>query len=152
MIGLDTNVLVRYFAQDDPVRSPKATRVMERLSPDEPGLVSIVAIVGTIWVLARAYGLPAREIADIVEGLLQADALVVESEQEVFIAAVAGKDGEGTFSDALVAALGVKAGCARTLAFDRKASRFQGFALLSRASPAVGIDPLPAAFRPPKLR
>ena len=64
MIGLDTNFLVRYLAQDDPVQSPKATEIIERrLTEENPGYVSIVAMVETVWVLDRAYRLPAHEIA-----------------------------------------------------------------------------------------
>jgi len=55
--------------------------------------------------------------------MLQADALVVESEQEVFTAMIALKEGRGSFADALIAALGAKAGCSATATFDRRAPR-----------------------------
>jgi predicted nucleic-acid-binding protein len=130
MIGLDTNVLVRYLAQDDPVQSPKATEVIERrLTADSPGLVSIVAIVETVWVLDRAYGLAAHEIAAAVERVLQTEVLIVENEQEVFAAMIALKAGQGSFSDAVIAGLGARAGCSGTLTFDRKALRLPGFEL-----------------------
>lgn len=130
MIGLDTNVLVRYLTQDDPIQSPRATDFMEHLlTADNPGFVSIVAIVETVWVLDRAYGLGAIEIAATVERLLQADALMVENEQEVFTAMIALKEGHGSFADAVIAALGAKAGCAHTVTFDRKALRLPGFQL-----------------------
>lgn len=128
MIGLDTNVLVRYLAQDDPVQSAKATAILERrLSEENPGFVSIVATVETVWVLDRAYGLAPRDIAAAVERMLQIDVLVVENEQEVFTAMIALKEGHGSFADALIAALGARAGCVRTLTFDRKALRLPGF-------------------------
>jgi predicted nucleic-acid-binding protein len=131
MIGLDTNVLVRYFAQDDPVQSPKATEIMEiRLTEDEPGFVSVVTMVETVWVLSRIYELSDQEIASAVERMLQADTLVIQNEQEVFTAAVALKAGRGSFADALIGALGTWAGCASTLTFDRKASRLGTFELL----------------------
>jgi len=131
MIGLDTNVLVRYLAQDDPVQSAQATELFERqLTGDNPGFLSVVAMVETVWVLDRAYGLPAHEIAAAVERTLQADVLVVESEQEVFSAMIALKEGQGSFADALIEALCAKAGCSRTLTFDRQASRLPGFELL----------------------
>jgi predicted nucleic-acid-binding protein len=54
MIGLDTNVLVRYLTQDDPIQSPKATAIIERhLTEQNPGFVSVVAMVETAWVLDR---------------------------------------------------------------------------------------------------
>jgi predicted nucleic-acid-binding protein len=128
MIGLDTNIVVRYLAQDDPVQSPKATEIIEhRLTEANPGFVSIVAMVETVWVLDRAYGLPADEIAAAVERMLQADVLLVEHEQEVFMAMVALKEGRGSFSDAIIAALGSRAGCSSTLTFDQKALRISGF-------------------------
>jgi len=130
VIGLDTNVLVRYLAQDDLAQSPKATEIVERgLTAGNPGFVSIAAMAETVWVLDRAYGLDALEIAAAVERLLQADLIVVENEQEVFTAMVALKEGQGSFADALIAALGAKAGCSHTVTFDRKALRLPGFRL-----------------------
>jgi predicted nucleic-acid-binding protein len=130
MIGLDTNILVRYLTQDDPVQSKKATEIMERrLSLQEPGFVSVVAIVETVWVLERAYGFSREEIAGAVERMLQTDELVLENEFEVFTAMVAVKEERGSFADGLIAALGVKAGCLRTLTFDKKALRIAGFEL-----------------------
>jgi len=130
MIGLDTNVLVRYLTQDDPIQSLKATEIIERrLTEGNPGFVSIVAMVETVWVLDRAYNLAAHEIAAAVEGMLQADVLVVEYEQEVFTAMIALKEGQGSFADAIIAALGAKAGCSCTLTFDHEALRLPGFEL-----------------------
>ena len=131
MTGLDTNILVRYLIQDDPVQSPLATRIVEkRLSAVSPGFISVVAMVETVWVLDRAYGFAPTEIADAIERVLQADALVVENEQEVFAATAALREGRGGFTDALIGALGAKAGCSRTLTFDRKAARLPGFVLV----------------------
>jgi predicted nucleic-acid-binding protein len=130
MIGLDTNVLVRYLTQDDAVQSPRATEIIERrLNEENPGFVSIVAMVETVWVLDRAYNFAALEIAAAVERMLQTDVLVVECEQEVFTAMIAFKGGQGSFADAIIAALGTRAGCSCTLTFDQKAARVSGFEL-----------------------
>jgi predicted nucleic-acid-binding protein len=131
MIGLDANILVRHLAQDDPIQSPKATHLIERrLTEADPGFVSVVAMAETAWVLERAYGLSGRDIAAAIEHVLQADVIMVESEQEVFTAMIALKEGHGSFADALIGALGARAGCSRTLTFDRKALRLAGFELL----------------------
>jgi predicted nucleic-acid-binding protein len=128
MIGLDTNVLVRYLTQDDPVQSAKATELIEhRLSERDPGFISIVAMSETVWVLERAYRLSDEEIAATIERTLQADVLVVECEQQVFAAMIALKEGIGSFADALISALGTKAGCSATVTLDRKALRLPGF-------------------------
>ncbi len=128
MIGIDTNILIRYLTQDDPVQSAKATEIFERrLTPRNLGFVSVVAMVETAWVLDRAYGLTAQEIATAVERLLQVEVLAVENEQEVFSAMVVLKQGRGSFADALIAELGAKAGCTHTLTFDQKALPIPGF-------------------------
>jgi len=130
MIGLDTNILVRYLTQDDALQSPKATQIIERrLTEETPGFVSIVAMVETVWVLDRAYGLPAHEIAAAVERMLQTDVLVIENEQEVFTAMIALKEGQDAFADSVIGALGARAGCSCTLTFDHKAARLRGFEL-----------------------
>lgn len=130
MIGLDTNILVRYLTQDDPDQSLKATEIIEqRLTEENPGFVSIVAMVKIVWVLDRAYSFSAHEIAAAVERMLQIDVLVVENEQEVFTAMIALKNGQGTFADAVIAAIGARANCSCTLTFDQKALRLPGFEL-----------------------
>jgi predicted nucleic-acid-binding protein len=131
MTGLDTNILVRYFTQDDPIQSKKANEIIERrLTEDEPGFVSVVTIVETVWVLSRVYDLSNLEIAAAVEGMLQSDTLVIQNEQEVFTAVAALKAGRGSFADALVSALGTWAGCGSTLTFDSKAGRLDGFEVI----------------------
>jgi predicted nucleic-acid-binding protein len=130
MIGLDTNVLVRYVTQDDPVQSAQATAwIEERLTPENPGFISVIAMAETVWVLARTYAVADHDIAATIERLLQADVLVVENEQQVFAAMITLKENQGSFADALIAALGVKAGCSCTLTFDRRALRLSGFKL-----------------------
>jgi len=131
MIGLETNILIRYLTQDDRVQSAKAIEILERrLTPNNPGFVSIVAMVEIVWVLDRAYGLTSQEIATAVERLLQVEVLTIEHEQEVFTAMVALKQGRGSFADALIAELGARAGCTHTLTFDQKAVRLPGFEIV----------------------
>ncbi len=128
MLGLDTNVLVRYLAQDDPIQSWKATQIIEQqLTEEKPGFISLVTMVETVWLLDRVYGLSNRELAAAVERILQADTLLIQNEQEAFTAMVALKTGTGSFSDALIGALGTWAGCSTTLTFDKKAARLKQF-------------------------
>ena len=130
MKGLDSNILVRYLTQDDAIQSPKAAEIIERrITEENPGFVSIVAMVEIVWVLERAYGLATHEIARAIERVLQTDVLVVENEQEVFTAMIVAKEGRGSFADAVIAALGARMGCSCTLTFDRKALRLPGFQL-----------------------
>jgi predicted nucleic-acid-binding protein len=90
MIGLDTNVVVRYVAQDHVVESRTATRIIEKdLSTEEPGFVSVVVMAELAWVLERSYELTQGEVASTIERMLSAEGLVVECEQEVFTAMTA---------------------------------------------------------------
>ena len=57
MIGLDTNVLARYIMQDDAAQAKKATKLIESLTPTEPGYVPLVVVVELFWVLSRSYEL-----------------------------------------------------------------------------------------------
>ena len=131
MIGLDTNVLLRYLAQDDPTHSPRATEIVERsLTVQEPGFVSLVSILEVIWVLKSLFKRSRNEIANDIEMLLAADTLEVQNEQEVYTAVVSLRNGIGTFEDALIGALGVWRGCSATLTFDEDAAkRLHGFQL-----------------------
>jgi predicted nucleic-acid-binding protein len=130
VIGLDTNILIRYLAQDDPVQSLQASEIIERrLTEENPGFISIVVMVEMVWVLERAYRFAARDIASVIERMLQADLLVVQNEQEVFTAMITLKEAQGSFADAVIAALAARENCSCTLTFDHKALRIPGFAL-----------------------
>lgn len=128
MIGLDSNVLLRHLVQDDPVQSRQATEIVEhRLTPQNPGFVSLVAVARIAWALDRSYGLAPPEIAAGIQRMLQSEVLVVQGEQEVFAAMRALQRGRGSFADALIGALGARAGCSHTVTFDRRALRLPYF-------------------------
>lgn len=132
MIGLDTNVLLRFLAQDDPTQSPRATELIEnRLTIENPGFVSLVCVLEIAWVLASLYKRSPAQIADHVEMILAADTLEVQNEQEVYQAVIALRNGSGSFEDALIGALAAWRGCPATLTFDQNAAkRLDGFQLL----------------------
>ncbi len=132
MLGLDTNVLLRYLTQDDPAQSRQATEIVERRLTDEnPGFVSLVSILEIVWVLGGLYKRTRGEIADHIEMILAADTLKVQNEQEVYQAVVALRNGTGAFEDALIGSIGIWRGCSATLTFDRNAAkRLNGFRLI----------------------
>lgn len=128
MIGLDANILIRHITQDDDSQSARATEIIEQeLTEADPGFVSVVALIETLWVLDRRYSMTRQETVAVVERLLQTENLVLEHEPDVFTALIWVKSGRGEFADALVAAVGMRAGCRHTLTFDRKALRLDGF-------------------------
>jgi predicted nucleic-acid-binding protein len=135
MIGLDTNVILRYLVQDDPAQSRQATEMIERrLSEQNPGFVSLVSILEIVWVLGSLYKRTRLEIAQHIEMILAADTLEVQNEQEVYLAVVALRSGAGAFEDALIGGIGIWRGCSATLTFDRDAAKqLHGFRFFADA-------------------
>ena len=122
MIGLDTNVLVRYLTQDDAEQAALATAVIENeLSATRPGFISLVVLVECIWVLGRLYRATAAEIHDIVEGFLGSSSVVVENRGVVVRALATARQNGASLPDAVIAASAFSAGCDKVLTFDRGA-------------------------------
>jgi predicted nucleic-acid-binding protein len=124
MTGLDTNVLVRYLAQDDAAQSARATRLIEReLNEREPGFIGLVVLVETCWVLKRLYGATAAELRETVRDLLDTRQFVIEQRTVVLRAVARLGDSAGDLADALIAQGAAQAGCARTVTFDKQGVR-----------------------------
>jgi len=117
LIGLDTNVLVRYLVQDDDDQSARATRFMERLDEDDQGFVSLVALVELHWVLRRAYKVDRQDAVAIIRALLDARELSLQ-EPDIVRRALSRMSDETDFSDALIGELGAAASCTYTATFD----------------------------------
>ncbi|MFM0305749.1 type II toxin-antitoxin system VapC family toxin [Paraburkholderia sediminicola] len=131
MIGLDTNVLVRYFAQDDAAQSKKATALLESFSAERPGYVSQVALVEVVWVLGRSYGVERNQIKDIIESMLGTKELVVEGADTVRKALrVFASSDKADFADCLIERSGHVAECEYTATFDVTASKVVGMTLI----------------------
>lgn len=130
MIGLDTNVLVRYLVRDDPEQTPAATSLIGSLDEVEQGFVSIVTAVETYWVLKQTYRFPRRQCVTGLRRLVGSHELVFENPAAVRAALDLAEQGHD-FADALIARAARSAGCTRTVTFDRRASRLPGFELLT---------------------
>lgn len=131
MIGLDTNVLVRYFAQDDAAQAKKATALMESLSTERPGYVSRIALIEVVWVLGRCYDVERAQIRDILESLADTKELIVEGADTMrkALRAFAASD-KADFADCLIERSGHSAGCEYTATFDVAASMAVGMKLI----------------------
>ena len=129
MIGLDTNVVVRYMVKDDPDQSTAASALMEELTETDPGYLSLVTVVELYWVLRRAYKVSVSRCAELLEGLLAARELRVDQDAVVRAALTASRDGLD-FADAVIAELGRAAGCETTVTFDHRAARDGAMELL----------------------
>jgi len=131
MIGLDTNVLVRYFAQDDVAQANKATALMESLSADQPGYVSQIALVEVVWVLGRCYSVQRDQIKSIIESMVGTKQLVIEGADTVRKALrVFAASDKADFADCLIERSGHVAECEYTATFDVMASKVVGMKLI----------------------
>jgi predicted nucleic-acid-binding protein len=130
MTGLDTNVLVRYIMQDDPKQSSKATKLIESLSVDEPGFISVVCVVELFWVLSSSYGLSRAQFAQALEALLRTKELVVDRADQVLKALRVFNATSADLADCLIERAAAHAGCARTLTFDIGAAKAAGMTLI----------------------
>jgi predicted nucleic-acid-binding protein len=130
MIGLDTNVLVRYIMQDDPKQSPKATRLIESLDSEDPGFITVVSVVELYWVLTSCYGLGGPDVKQAFEALMRAKQIVVDRADQVLRALRVFDDGKADFADCLIERIASSAGCAETLTFDAGAAKYAGMSLV----------------------
>lgn len=81
MIGLDTNILVRYITQDDPEQAEQANRIIEEMcSRQSPGRISQIALYELVWVLYRAYGYSKQQVISVIDQILVTAELEVEHE------------------------------------------------------------------------
>jgi predicted nucleic-acid-binding protein len=130
MTGLDTNVLVRYIMQDDIKQSPKATKLVDSLTVDSPGFVSIVSVVELWWVLSSSYDLNREQVAQALELLLRSKEIVVDRSDQVLKALRVFKVSAADFADCLIERSAASVGCTRTMTFDLRAAKSAGMTLV----------------------
>jgi predicted nucleic-acid-binding protein len=122
MRAVDTNVLVRILARDD----PKQVRVADEFVAAS-AWVSLLALAETMWVLTTVYERDAAEIGASVEQLLNhkdltlQDREVVEAALEIFRSRPA-----LGFTDCLLLEVARKAGHLPLGTFDRNLSKIDG--------------------------
>ena len=124
MIGIDTNILVRYIAQDDVSQSARATRFIENeCSAAAPGFVGLIVLVEVVWVSESCYGATREEIAEIVRRLLSIKQLVVQDAEIAWKALRLFKSSKADFADHLIERSAHAAGCERVMSFDKQAAK-----------------------------
>jgi len=130
MKAIDTNVLVRYLVQDDPVQGRKAAAFIEAAgAAGDQILVGNIVLCELVWVLDSAYRYSKSEIAGSIEKLLQTSTFQFEARDisraslEEYRAAA-----KVDFADCLLGRLHKAIGSEVTMTFDttlRKLSTFQ---------------------------
>jgi len=131
MIGLDTNVMVRYLTHDHPAQTAAATRLIDSLSPDMPGFLSLVVLIELVWVLESSYRFKRDEITAVMEAILRSDEMVTERVDIAWQAVRMYRTTQAGFADALIERLAHAAGCDHTVTFDKNAAASAGMKLLN---------------------
>lgn len=126
MIGLDTNVLLRYFMQDDVQQSDQAEALIDTLSHTEQGFVNLVVVAELVWVLSYIFQLGRGELHAVLIRLANMPELKVEKSTHVLQALRRFKSSSADLADCLIVSIAKGAGCSRTATFDRKAAKLPG--------------------------
>ena len=123
MIGLDTNVLVRYIVRDDEADARAATRLIEgECSTEDPGFVGLVVLCEIAWVLDRGYGYGRSQVANVIRGILLAQELDVENRDLAWMALRQFEAQKADFADYVIALVARHGGASTTMTFDRRAA------------------------------
>lgn len=123
MIGLDTNVLLRYILQDDPAQSALATELIESFKQSDPGFVSILSLTELYWVMDHTLKYLKREILEVLRLLLSTESLLFEEEGLVTKALMSYATGNADFDDCLIAGCSSASGCDFVFTFDKSAAK-----------------------------
>lgn len=129
MIGLDTNVIVRYLVQDDADQTLRAAAIIDHLSEELPGFVATIVWAEVYWVLTRAYGFGRLDVVERLAAFSTADEICTESATAVASAIAQARRG-ADFVDALISASAMRAGCTEVVTFDKRAAGKVGWRLL----------------------
>lgn len=122
MIGLDTNIVVRYLTHDDADQTATAVRIIDSLSPDSPGFLSLIIVVELVRVLEFSYRFKKNEIEQVLDTLLRSKELVIERAEIVAQAMRRFSTSRADFADCLIERCGHAAECQYTVTFDQNAA------------------------------
>lgn len=120
--GVDTNVLLRLFVDDDSAQAAVARAFFQARSPQSPVHVSWIVLVELVWILRSRYGYAMADILSVIAGLSQRPDVTMDRPDLVLAAVETARTGAG-FPDALIALGNEAAGCDQTMTFHREASR-----------------------------
>ena len=128
MLGIDTNVLVRFLVRDDEAQFEKARKLIKReVAAGRRVFVNQLVLMETEWVLRSRYAVPKNQIIEAVSGLLNATDIQFEDEPAIEEALFIWKDSIADFADCLIGTKNRRLGCRATATFDANAARLPGF-------------------------
>lgn len=131
MRSLDTNILVRYIAADDPKQLSIAEAAIEECRKNHETLfLSIIVLCELVWVLDRRYQLSKPEVIRTLDEILDMDQIQLEHDELVRRSLEAYRNGKGSFSDYVIREVSDSHGCRDVITFDRNLKHSAGFTVL----------------------
>ena len=132
MIGIDSNVLVRFFVRDNEAQTAAATRFIAERTEESPGFISAVVVCELVWVLQKSYGYADAAVHEALTSLFESSNIIIERADLVDHAIAEARQARADVSDCIIAALATAAGADKTVTFDKPAAkRIPGMELLS---------------------
>ena len=123
MIGVDTNVLVRLFVDDDRRQHRLAVQFFDKRSATDAAFISTVTIVEFFWVMTRTYKRTSQAVLDLLAGMLESEDAVFEGSDQVRQTIATAQATGADLADLLIARSGEMAGSRTTVTFDQPAVR-----------------------------
>lgn len=131
VIGIDTNILVRFLVDDDPAQNALARSYLSAKTAEDPAYISAIVIAETVWILHNTMKYQMSTVAELLQSLLAADGLIIEYTEELDALLSTGQP-LADLADHLIAWAAKRAGARTTLTFDKRAaSRVPGMELLA---------------------
>ena len=128
MLGIDTNVLVRFLVRDDLAQFEQARELINReVSAGNRVVINQLVLLETEWVLRSRYSLTKQQMMETISALLDAPDVQFEDEPAVEEALFVWRDTRADFADCLIGARNRRLGCRATASFDVKAAKLPGF-------------------------
>jgi predicted nucleic-acid-binding protein len=123
LIGLDTNVVVRFLVQDHPAQSKRANAIFAKFTPEKPGHIALVTLAELVWVLRSCYAMKRRDIADMLDAMHLSRDIVFEQTDLLRGIIQAYRKGTADFSDYTIATINHHYGCSKTVTFNIVAAK-----------------------------
>lgn len=134
MISLDTNVLVRFLTQDDMSQYLTVAQLLTHLEKDNrQAFVSLLVVIEINWVLGFSYRLERVQIIEALLALMELPMLNFEHSQKLKACLQNARQDTFDLSDLLIALKSSEHDALPVMTFDKKASKAQGFTLLTQA-------------------
>ena len=131
MIGIDTNVLVRYLTQDDAAQARRVDELIAEVQQSRERLhIDDIVLCELVWVLHGAYRLSKPTVVAAIDKIISTSLFSFDDRELLRSALEEYREGRGDFADYIIGRRNIRAGCERTVTFDRSLAGSAAFSAL----------------------